>query len=40
MTVASHFLAGSILTLVLPIALLIGVGIWWMLLLRRGSGDV
>jgi hypothetical protein len=37
---ASHFLAGSILTLVLPVALLIAVGIWWMLLLRRGSGDV
>ncbi len=37
---AAHFLAGSILTLVLPVGLLIAVGVWWGLLLRRGSGDV
>jgi hypothetical protein len=37
MIVASHFLAGSILTLVLPVGLLIIVGIYWALLLRRRS---
>jgi hypothetical protein len=35
--VASHFLAGSILTLVLPVGLLIVVGIYWAFLLRRRS---
>jgi hypothetical protein len=35
MTLASHFLAGAILTLVLPVAALIGVGIYWWALLRR-----
>jgi uncharacterized membrane protein YdfJ with MMPL/SSD domain len=34
---ASHFLAGSILTLVLPVGLLIAVGVYWALLLRRRS---
>lgn len=38
MPLASHFLAGSILTLVLPVGLLIAVAIWWVRLLRRGSG--
>jgi hypothetical protein len=33
--VASHFLAGSILTLVLPVGFLIVVGIYWAVLLRR-----
>jgi hypothetical protein len=37
MIVASHFLAGSILTLVLPVGLLIVVGIYWAILLRRRS---
>jgi hypothetical protein len=37
MIVASHFLAGSILTLVLPVGLLILVGIYWAVLLRRRS---
>jgi hypothetical protein len=37
MIVASHFLAGSILTLVLPVGLLIIVGIYWAFLLRRRS---
>ena len=37
MIVASHFLAGSILTLVLPVGLLIVVGIYWTVLLRRRS---
>jgi len=34
---ASHFLAGSILTLALPVGLLVAVGIYWALLLRRRS---
>jgi hypothetical protein len=34
---ASHFLAGSILTLVMPVGLLVAVGIYWALLLRRRS---
>jgi hypothetical protein len=41
--VASHFLAGSILTLVMPVGLLIVIGIYWAVLLRRrsqGSGKV
>jgi hypothetical protein len=33
--IATDFLAGSILTLVLPVALLVAVGIWWMTILRR-----
>jgi hypothetical protein len=40
--VASHFLAGSILTLVMPVGLLIAIGIYWAVLLRRrsqGSGE-
>jgi cytochrome c-type biogenesis protein CcmH/NrfF len=37
MIVASHFLAGSILTLVLPVGLLVVVGIYWAFLLRRRS---
>lgn len=32
---ASHFLTGSILTLVLPVGLLVAVGLYWGLLLRR-----
>ena len=35
--VAAHFLAGSILTLVLPVGLLVLIGIYWALLLRRRS---
>jgi hypothetical protein len=38
-TIASHFLAGSILSLVLPVGLLVAVGIyWWVLLRRRAPG--
>ena len=40
MPVASHFLAGSILTLVLPVAVLIAVTIWWLLVLRRKSSGI
>jgi hypothetical protein len=38
-TIASHFLAGSILSLLLPVGLLVAVGIyWWVLLRRRAPG--
>ena len=40
MDVTASFLAGSILSLVLPVALLIAVLIWWIVVLRRrGSED-
>jgi hypothetical protein len=35
--VASHFQAGAILTLVMPVGGLIAVGIYWGVLLRRRS---
>ena len=34
MLVAS-FLTGSLLTLLLPLALLLGIGIWWAVVIRR-----
>jgi hypothetical protein len=34
MTVAS-FQTGSLLTLLLPLALLIGIGVWWGVVIRR-----
>lgn len=37
MTVASNFEAGAILTLVLPLGILIAVGVYWWILLRRRS---
>lgn len=37
--IASDFLAGSILTLVLPLAVLIAVVVWFLLLWRRGFGE-
>ena len=37
MTVASHFFAGSLLTLLMPVGLLILVGLYWALLVRRRS---
>ena len=38
MMVASHFLTGAILTLVLPVALVVAVGVyWWALLHRRAQ---
>jgi len=41
MIVASHFLTGAILTLVLPLIALTAVGIyWWSLLRRRGREKV
>jgi hypothetical protein len=36
---ASHFLTGSILTLVLPLAALICVAVWYVVLWKGGSGE-
>jgi hypothetical protein len=36
---ASHFLAGSILSLVLPLGVLIVVVVWYVLSWRRGTGE-
>jgi hypothetical protein len=38
-TIASSFLTGSILTLVLPLGVLIAVTIWYLVLWRRGIGE-
>jgi hypothetical protein len=37
--IATHFLAGSILTLVLPLGVLIIVALWYVMLWRRGEGE-
>jgi hypothetical protein len=37
--IAAHLLAGSILTLVLPIAVVILIAIWYVVLWRRGTGE-
>lgn len=34
---ASHFLAGAVLSWALPVGLVVIVGVYWMLLLRRRS---
>lgn len=39
MDVTASFLAGSILGWALPLALLIGILIWWMVVLRRRGGE-
>jgi hypothetical protein len=39
MDVTASFLTGSILSLVLPVALLIAITIWWLLVVRRRSDD-
>jgi hypothetical protein len=39
MDVTASFLAGSILGWALPLALLIGILIWWMTVLRRRGDD-
>jgi cytochrome c-type biogenesis protein CcmH/NrfF len=39
MDVIASFLAGSILGWALPLVLLIGVLIWWVIVLRRRSGE-
>jgi hypothetical protein len=36
---AAHFLAGSILTLALPLGVLIIVAAWYVVTLRNGSGE-
>ena len=38
-TIASSFLTGSILTLVLPLGVLIAVTIWYVVLWRNGTGE-
>jgi hypothetical protein len=37
--VIASYLSAEVLTLVLPVALLIGITIWWVLVLRRRSSD-
>jgi hypothetical protein len=37
--IATHFLTGSILTLVIPLGVLIVVAVWYVLLWRRGMGE-
>jgi hypothetical protein len=37
--IATDFLTGSILSLVLPVGLLVAVGVWWLMILRRGSNS-
>ncbi len=39
LVIADGFLTGSILTLVLPLAVLIAVTIWYVVLWRRGAGE-
>ncbi len=36
---AAHFLTGSILTLALPLAVLIVIAAWYVLMLRGGAGE-
>jgi hypothetical protein len=36
---ADHFLTGSILSLVLPLAVLILVAVWYVMFWLRGSGE-
>jgi hypothetical protein len=39
MDVTASYLEASVLTLVLPLALLIAILIWWVVVLRRRSSD-
>jgi cytochrome c-type biogenesis protein CcmH/NrfF len=39
MDVTASFLSGAILSWALPLALLIAITIWWVLILRRRSSD-
>jgi cytochrome c-type biogenesis protein CcmH/NrfF len=39
MDVTASFLSGAILSWALPLALLIAVTIWWIVVLRRRSSD-
>jgi hypothetical protein len=40
MDVIASFLTGSILTLILPLALLLAILIWWIAVLRRRSDEI
>ncbi|MHB8532160.1 MAG: hypothetical protein ACYDC2_05525 [Solirubrobacteraceae bacterium] len=37
--IVSSFIAGSVLTLVLPLGVLIAVAVWYVVLWRGGSGE-
>jgi hypothetical protein len=37
--IASHYLTGSILSLVIPLGILVVVAIWYVVVFRRGSGE-
>jgi cytochrome c-type biogenesis protein CcmH/NrfF len=39
MDVTASFLSGAILSWALPLALLIAITIWWLVVLRRRSSD-
>jgi hypothetical protein len=39
LVIASSFLTGSILTLVLPLGVLIVIAVWYVILFNRGSGE-
>jgi hypothetical protein len=39
MDVTASFLAGSILSLALPLCLLVAILLWWIVVLRRRSSD-
>jgi hypothetical protein len=36
---AAHFLTGSILSLVLPIAVVIVIAVWYVVMWRHGTGE-
>jgi hypothetical protein len=37
--IATHFLTGSILTLVVPLGVLIVIAVWYVLIWLRGAGE-
>lgn len=39
MDVTADFLSGAILSWALPLALLVSITIWWVVVLRRSSSD-
>ena len=40
MDVTASFLSGAILSWALPLALLVAVLVWWLVVLRQRGGDV
>ncbi|MGA2320496.1 MAG: hypothetical protein ABSG95_07105 [Solirubrobacteraceae bacterium] len=38
--IAAHFLTGSILTLAIPLGVLIVIAVWYVVLWRRGMGEL